>query len=451
MRATDGGGDLQLLRQDSAEPTSLPPTELVESAIAARAPPKVGAMCVSESLQSVSAAFADSGSYNPLLGPPPPLHIVAFGGFNRPGNFRQLRDADDSPYSISSGTRTIQPQHYPRTERTIDKPRMEDFVDCIKIEPSTSAIDFRRGKGVCRCQDAMKNIRPRSVAAVLLSAPWIDHLREKMERAGIIAPAGPAIDKPTCACGRIGPDFFLQFSNWVSGQDQPFKIVGNTHLLRISCDNFIAKIAGATRERVSRIVAREFSKHAGAKRFMVDRAIDPRDQAGTLMTDPILRNCVSYVPINGESNSLRRTIGTPVSAMRARARAIFGHDVVLPDSRLENDQFIDATVRDHLPRDQSRSVMDEEWTRRIIQCTSPSSSSDLYQKYSTSSSSPLTKTKTKVIGTAHEGMFIPSNKDSHPRITKTNTWAISEAETVAKRRRMTSAIAVEPYDSTFAQ
>jgi hypothetical protein len=458
-------GEQEILRYEHDPDAPLEkPAEVVDRYITAHvdAKPAIGFEHTPNALSSVSDAFADATPYNPLRGPPRPAEIAHL--FNRPGNHRQLRDADDSPYSISSGTRQFQPQHTPTTERPIDKPSIEGIIKTIRIEPSDNAVDCMLGKIPCKCAEAMRNIRKRSIAAAAMTADSIKKLCIRMEQEKIIHSSkgiknNNKTTKRMCPCMLIGPDYFVQFSNWISGHTQPINIVapGETdEFIESIIEGFIQRAVGTTKQRARAMAITIFAAKAGNKRYMIDKPLDARDQSGTLMLDPPLRNSVSYIPINGESNILRRIIGTPTGHLRARARAIFGQAAVLPASKLEDPQLVDATIRDHLPIDESKTDMDDEWAEQITRSmTSLGTVNDFTQPGIPNHwESPLgkitTKNPRKIIGTATHGMFVPIDKDSHPRMTKFNSWSEPEANVTARRRRLGTTIKLaENFDTSF--
>lgn len=431
--------------------------ELIERTITAPpdAAPHIQAAHTDMPMCTVAHSFADATTYNPLQGPPRAAHIAAHGGFGRPGSFRQLRDADDSPHSVSSGTRQYQPQHYERTSGTVDKPRMRDIADAVRWQPSTNAVDFQQGRVPCACAAAVRNIRPGTIAAAAMSARWIEYMKQQLEQLQLIVPPEPATAARVCACARIGPDFFLQFSNWISGHTQPVRIVApqrsEEQLIQSICDGFIVKIIAETKRKSQELVRTVFAAQVGAKRFMVDKPLDARDQGGTMMKEMPLTRSVSYIPINGESNIARRMIGTPLADMRRRAQEIMGKRVVLPETAFGRSDFVDATVRDHLPRDESKPAIDDEWRDRIVQCTTTAARArDRVGIPPDWKGLHVVQPPTRVVeGTASDGMFIASNKDSHPRVTKFNSWTEPEAVTTARRRRMGSAISTDKYDTSF--
>lgn len=406
-----------------------------------------------EALSSIGGAFADATVYDPLAGPPGPLRQHAWG-FGKPGNHRLIRGAaEESPHSISSGTRHIQPHHAP-TDPTVRRSfTMAEIRDMIAPRPSLSAIEFRLGKRPCACADAMRNIRPRTVASAALSAACIEALRMDLEREAIIQTAGPALDAPVCACGRIGPDFFLQYSNWVSGQSQPLNIISrkeeHCRILSSLRSGFVARARAEIDSKRSYYAKALYAAEEGPRRTIAERPLDARDQGGTIELDPPLRGSTSYIPINGESNVLRRVIGTPLARIRDRAARILGPGAVLPDSALHTPGFVDATVAHHLPPP-SDAAPDPD---RLAMATSTAYTAS--QQRGIPDSWDATKRqlgkRRRIVGTASDGLFLPHVADSHPRVTKLNTWAEPDANTVARRRRLGVAIGLDDYDTSFAQ
>jgi hypothetical protein len=463
FRAAAGEQEILRYEHDPDRPLEQA-SEVVDRYITAPrgAQPGVGFEKTPNPLSSVSDAFADATPYNPLRGPPRPAEMDAM--FGRPGNHRQMRDADDSPYSISSGTRQFQPQYTPTNDAPIKKLSIESIVKSIQLEPSDNAVECKRGKRKCRCAEAVRNIRKRTIAAAAVSAESIRKLCIRMEEERIIHSSKHVATRPTpqtlCACMLIGPDFFFQYSNWVSGHTHPIQIVAPDEieeLLESIREGFIQRILGATKQRAKAMALTVFAAESGNKRYMVDKPLDARDQAGTLMLDPPLRNSVSYIPINGESNHLRRIIGTPVGHLRARARAIFGQSAVLPDSKLETPDLVDATVRDHLPVDESRCAMDTEWQERVTRCMTTVGQTGETTRVGIEDgwSPPLTAARPQrrtAVGTAAHGMFVPTSEDSHPRMTKFNSWTEPEADVTARRRRLGTAIKLDQkFDTSFLQ